>query len=161
MQVTSQNEGSARPSRDSVEQAVAEMGDSWSFLILRDAFFGIRRFDGLLKTTGASPNILSARLKKLVGFGILEKRAYNEKPPRFEYRLTQKGRDLYPAIVLLMKWGDHWAGNTEGSEAKSITKPPIELIHRTCGKPIDPVLECDKCGEPLRVHEMDWKATGD
>ncbi len=161
MQVTGQTDGNARPLRDSVEQAVAEMGDSWSFLILRDAFFGVRRFDGLLKTTGASPNILSARLKKLVGYGILEKRAYHQKPPRFEYRLTEKGRDLYPAIVLLMKWGDRWAGSDDGNEAKSSTKPPIALIHRNCGKAIDPVLECDKCGEPIRVHEMDWKATGD
>ncbi|WP_298471827.1 helix-turn-helix domain-containing protein [uncultured Erythrobacter sp.] len=137
------------------------MGDSWSFLILRDAFFGVRRFDGLLKTTGASPNILSARLKKLVSFGILEKRAYHQKPLRFEYRLTEKGRDLYPAIVLLMKWGDRWAGANGVDDANSAAKPPIALIHRTCGLAIDPILECDKCGEPITVQDMEWKAIGD
>ncbi|MBI1394314.1 MAG: transcriptional regulator [Alphaproteobacteria bacterium] len=144
------NRSDDRPEQDSVERAIDQIGDRWTFLILRDAFFGQRRFDDIQKSTGASPNILSDRLKKLVGFGILEKRAYQDRPQRHEYRLTEKGRDLYPAIVLLMRWGDRWTGECD--------RPPLTLVHKTCGKASAPVLVCDECGEAIHVHDMDWEA---
>ncbi|WP_422343460.1 winged helix-turn-helix transcriptional regulator [Parasphingorhabdus sp.] len=145
-----------RPESDSVERAIAEVGDSWSFLILRDTFFGVRRFDALLNSIKVSPNILSDRLKKLVRYGILKKQAYQERPMRFEYRLTQKGRDLYPAIVLLMKWGDAWAGVTDGDGGASSEEAPLILIHTACGQPSNPKLICDQCDQPILVREMDW-----
>ncbi|MEO0440430.1 MAG: helix-turn-helix domain-containing protein [Pseudomonadota bacterium] len=138
----------SRPKSDSVENALGQVGDMWSFLILRDAFFGVRRFDAFQKSTGASPNILSDRLKKFVGFQILEKHRYLDRPPRFEYRLTKKGRELYPAIVLLMKWGDRWTGECD--------RPPLVLHHKRCGNITEPVLVCDHCGEEIDVREMDW-----
>ncbi|MEM7702861.1 MAG: helix-turn-helix domain-containing protein [Pseudomonadota bacterium] len=150
MQVTDTPDGvSPRPKNDSVEGALSQVGDKWAFLILRDAFFGIRRFDAFLASTGASPNILSDRLKKLVGFGILKKLRYQDRPQRFEYRLTEKGRDLYPAIVLLMKWGDRWTGECD--------RPPLKLIHRTCGHVTQPKLVCDCCNDEIDIADMDWE----
>ncbi len=150
MQVTTEGSPRPRPQEDSVERALDQVGDRWTFLILRDAFFGVRRFDGFQESTGASPNILSGRLRKLVEFGILEKRAYQERPRRFEYRQTEKGRDLYPAVVLIMQWGDRWAG--QGA------KPPLQLIHNSCGKVSRPELVCDQCALPVDARTMDWKA---
>lgn len=151
MQVTPESSPRPRPDGDSVERALDQVGDRWTFLILRDAFFGIRKFDAFQESTGASPNILSGRLRKLVEFGILEKCAYQERPRRFEYRLTEKGRDLYPAIVLIMRWGDRWAG--QGA------KPPLQLIHKPCGKVSRPELVCDQCASPVDARSMAWKAT--
>lgn len=141
-----------RPERDSVERALDQVGDSWTFLIMREAFFGVRRFDGFQKNTGATTNIIADRLKKLVGFGILAKKQYCERPPRFEYALTEKGADLYGAIVLLMQWGDRWAGEC--------TRPPLRLLHKSCGARTSPELVCDVCKAPIHVRDMDWE-TGD
>ncbi|MEO1420532.1 MAG: helix-turn-helix domain-containing protein [Pseudomonadota bacterium] len=150
MQVTSEAETRRkRPKTDSVEGALSQVGDKWTFLVLRDAFFGVRRFDAFLASTGASPNILSDRLKKLVGHGILTKNRYQERPTRYEYRLTEKGRDLYPAIVLLMKWGDRWVGECD--------RPPLKLVHKTCGKVSEPTLRCSCCNGEIHVADMDWK----
>jgi DNA-binding HxlR family transcriptional regulator len=153
MQVTKDQELESprtRPARDSVEATLAQVGDTWTFLILRDAFFGVRRFDAFQRSLNAAPNIVAGRLKKLVGFGILARRQYNARPPRDEYVLTEKGRDLYPAIVLLMRWGDRWAN--EESE------PPLRLIHKPCGRHTRPTLVCDQCSDPIAVRDMDWEA---
>lgn len=138
-----------RPHECSVERMLAQAGDAWTFLILREAFFGVRRFDQFQNRLAAAPNILTDRLKKLVGNELLEKRQYQARPPRFEYRLTEKGTDLYPAIVLLMRWGDRWL-----DEGKGV---PLLLVHERCGKVSRPVLVCDCCGKPITAHEMDWK----
>ncbi|MFH4214498.1 helix-turn-helix domain-containing protein, partial [Acinetobacter baumannii] len=87
-----------------------------------EAYFGVRRFDGFQRRLAAAPTVLTDRLKKLVANGLMARVAYSERPPRFEYRLTDKGRDLYPAIVLLMRWGDRWLSDAAGA--------PLELIHR-------------------------------
>jgi DNA-binding HxlR family transcriptional regulator len=106
----------SRPAQDSVERALAEVSDRWTFLLLREAFFGVRRFDQFQEAVGASPNILADRLKRLVTHGVFRKVRYSARPPRYEYRLTEKGRDLYPAIVALMQWGDRWhAGRDRGA----------------------------------------------
>jgi DNA-binding HxlR family transcriptional regulator len=125
------------------------VGDAWTFLILREAFFGVRRFDQFQTALSAAPNILTDRLKKLVANGILDKRRYQERPPRFEYRLTDKGRDLYPAIVLMMRWGDRWLDYGEGE--------PLLLVHGTCGKVSRPSLVCDRCSEPIEARAMKWR----
>jgi DNA-binding HxlR family transcriptional regulator len=139
----------ARPPVDSVERTLSQVGDAWTFLILREAFFGVRRFDGFQKTLSAAPNILTDRLKKLVANGILAKRQYQERPPRFEYRLTEKGRDLYPGIVLMMRWGDRWLDEGKGT--------PLLLVHQPCGKVSRPVLVCDRCHERVDVRAMTWR----
>ncbi len=140
----------ARPRVDSVERTLSQVGDAWTFLILREAFFGVRRFDGFQQALSAAPNILTDRLKKLVANRILEKRRYQQRPPRFEYRLTEKGRDIYPGIVLMMRWGDRWLDEGKGE--------PLLLVHEPCGKVSRPVLVCDRCHEPVEVRAMKWKA---
>jgi len=138
-----------RPRVDSVERMLEQVGDAWTFLILREAFFGARRFDAFQKNLGAAPTIVADRLKKLVVNGVLERRAYSERPPRFEYRLTDKGMDLYPAIVMMMQWGDRWLDSGAG--------PPLELVHKTCGARSRPKLVCDGCGGEIAARDMDWR----
>lgn len=137
-----------RPAQDSVERALAEVGDAWTFLILREAFFGTRRFDTFQRQLKTAPTILANRLKKLVANGLLVRAAYQERPVRFEYRLTDKGRDLYPAIVALMRWGDRWLAGGPS---------PLTLVHTLCGHETHPHLVCDVCAAPIDVREMDWR----
>src|SRR4051812_25620460 len=90
----------------SVARALEVVGERWTLLILRDAFLGVRRFDDFQADLGIARNVLTDRLGRLVNAGVLEKRAYSERPPRFEYRLTDKGRDLWPVVHALARWGD-------------------------------------------------------
>jgi DNA-binding HxlR family transcriptional regulator len=117
------------------------VGERWTLLILREIFQGSSRFDSLRAALGISRNVLSARLEQLVESAVLEKVAYQDRPVRFEYRLTEKGRDLYPVLLSLLRWGDRWL--TDGGP------PPLTLLHRGCGKAISPEMVCDHCGEPL------------
>ena len=121
------------------------LGERWTFLILRESFYGVRRFSDMQRNLGIARNILSSRLQTLVGAGILERRRYQEEPERFEYRLTAAGRDLYPAIIAIMRWGDEHLATTR--------RPPVEL-HHSCGEVADPVLVCGHCGEPLHPHDV-------
>ena len=129
----------------SAGRAMEIHGERWTFLILHEAFHGVRRFSEMHRNLGIARNILSSRLHALVGAGILERRRYQEEPERFEYRLTQAGRDLYPAVIAIMKWGDEHLAEEAG--------PPVVLRH-SCGELIDPVLVCDHCGEPLHPHDV-------
>ena len=125
----------------SVARALEAIGDRWTMLVIRDAFNGVRRFDHFQERLGVARNVLSDRLGRLVDEGILEKRPYQERPPRFEYRLTQKGLDLFPVLVSLMNWGDRHAPDPGG--------PPMLVLHRDCGGKVDERLMCDRCGEPI------------
>src|SRR5262245_26564807 len=125
----------------SVARALSIVGDRWTLLVLRDAFLGIRRFEDFQADLGTSRHRLADRLRKLTRAGILERVRYQERPARFEYRLTEKGRDLYPVVVSLTRWGDRWMVDDEG--------PPLELVHRGCGQRIMPHLACPACGEPV------------
>ena len=87
-------------------RALESVGDWWSMLILRDAFQGLTRFDEFQKSLGVAPNILAKRLKHLTGEGLFERRLYNERPPRYEYVLTAKGRDFFPVLMALFAWGN-------------------------------------------------------
>lgn len=87
-------------------RALESVGDWWSILILRDAFQGLSRFDEFQKNLGVAPNILTRRLKHLTEEGLFERRLYNERPPRYEYVLTQKGRDFFPVLMTLFAWGN-------------------------------------------------------
>jgi DNA-binding HxlR family transcriptional regulator len=115
-------------------------------MILRDAFLGLRRFEDFQRDLGTTRHRLADRLKKLVRHGVLERRRYQEHPDRFEYRLTEKGRDLYPVIVSLTRWGDRWMAGKNG--------PPIELVHKSCGRHAMPSLHCPQCGEPVGARDM-------
>jgi DNA-binding HxlR family transcriptional regulator len=120
----------------SIEATVSVIGDRWTLLILRDAFRGIRRFDDLQRDLGIARNLLTDRLGRLVEHGVLEKTLYQEKPARFEYRLTPKGIELSPPLVALMHWGDRWMA--DGSA-------PVVLVHEACGTPVRQEFTCDAC----------------
>jgi DNA-binding HxlR family transcriptional regulator len=122
------------------------VGERWTLLVLREAFLGVRRFEEMQRHLGIARNILAARLQTLVGHGILERRRYSERPARYEYRLTQKGLDLYPALVSIMQWGDRYLAGKSG--------PPVVLRHRACGELTEPHLACSECGEPLGARDV-------
>ena len=128
-----------RPGSCSIGRAMEILGERWTFLILRESFYGVRRFSDMQRNLGIARNILSARLQLLVRTGILEKRRYQEEPERFEYKLTEKGLALYPAVVAIMRWGD---------EHLSQGDAPVVLRH-TCGHLADPVLVCAHCRDEL------------
>src|SRR5918912_2789343 len=113
-----------RPETCSIARAMEILGERWTFLILREAFYGVRRFSDMQRNLGIARNILSTRLQTLVNAGIFERRLYHEEPERYEYRLTAAGRDLYPALVTIMRWGDTHLCEPHG--------PPVVLRH-SCG----------------------------
>ena len=119
-----------------VARAVDVVGDRWSLLIVRDAMDGARSFTDFQQRTGIARNILADRLDKLVDAGILERVPYQERPLRHEYRLTAKGRDLSPALIALMRWGDRWANDGEA---------PTHLVHDACGTELEQLLRCPSC----------------
>lgn len=129
----------------SVARALDVVGERWSLLILRDAFYGVSRFDDFQRDLGVARNILTDRLTKLVASGVLEKVQYEERPPRYEYKLTPKGRDLLPVLLTMMHWGDKWG--TEDA-------PPVTLTHIACGNDTHGVLSCAHCGEELRRSQI-------
>jgi DNA-binding HxlR family transcriptional regulator len=116
--------------------AVGILGERPTFLVLREAFNGVRRFDDMQRRTGMPRQVLSQRLARLVAEGLLRKVRYQESGQRSrdEYRLTDKGLDLYPVLVALMEWGDRYAGEADG--------PPVLLRHRDCGEPVRLQLTC-------------------
>ena len=121
------------------------LGERWTFLILREAFYGVRRFSDIQRNLGIARNILSTRLQTLVGAGILVRVLYQEEPERYEYRLTAMGRDLYPAIVAIMRWGDSYLAGDAG--------PPLVLRH-SCGHDAEPLLVCAHCGDELKPRAV-------
>jgi DNA-binding HxlR family transcriptional regulator len=121
----------------SIAQAVGIVAEPWTPLILRDLFLGVRRFDVLAEDLGISRNLLTQRLDHLIRAGVVEKRPYHQRPPRYEYLLTEAGRDIVPALITLMAWGDRWATPPGG--------PPALLVH-SCGAQFTPVVTCPHCG---------------
>ena len=131
----------------SVARTVAVIGDRWTLMLLRDCFLGVRRFEAFQERLGISRTIIADRLKTLVDEGVLRREAYQDRPPRHEYRLTQKGLDLYPVIMGIVHWGNvHYAGE-DG--------PPMLHRHRTCGHDVEPVLTCKACGEALDARAVE------
>ncbi|WP_028661111.1 winged helix-turn-helix transcriptional regulator [Nocardioides insulae] len=129
----------------SVAQCLEVVGDWWSMLIVRDAFLGIRRFEVFQDRLGISRNILTQRLRHLSDAGVLVRVQYQDRPPRFEYRLTDKGRDLWHVLTAMRQWGDRWA-STDG--------PPLVVRHRGCGHLTEAVPVCSECGERLEAREV-------
>src|SRR6516165_8590627 len=104
----------AQPRECSIARALEIIGEKWALLVVREVFLGNRRFDEMVRTIGAPRDTLAARLRSLVGAGILERRQYSEHPARYEYRLTEAGLDLYPVILTLMRWGDTYLAGAGG-----------------------------------------------
>ncbi len=129
----------------SVAQCLEIVGEWWSMLILRDAFLGVTRFDQFSERLGISRNILNQRLARLVEEGILVKVPYSDRPVRYDYRLTDKGRDLWPVITAMRQWGDRYAA-PDG--------PPIRVVHKACGKTSEAVLICSECREPVAARDF-------
>jgi DNA-binding HxlR family transcriptional regulator len=131
-----------------IARSLSVLGERWMFVVLRQAFMGARRFEDYQQVTGIARNILTDRLNGLVEEGILERRPYAEHPGRtlYQYRLTEKGLELYPILLTLMKWGNKYGGFENG--------PPVRLIHRTCGKETVPEFVCSECGGEIDPREM-------
>lgn len=125
----------------SIARALEVVGERWTLLVLREVMLGHRRFEEIRRNTGVASNILSDRLETLVEHGVLKRRLYSEKPEAFEYRATEKGRELQPVLAVLMQWGDRHMAPEAG--------PPRVLVHTTCGHDSSPRLVCDHCGEPV------------
>ncbi len=129
----------------SVAQTLEVVGDWWTPLLIRDLLMGVTRFEVFQERLGISRNILTERLNRLVETGVVERVPYQQHPERFDYRLTDKGAELWRVIDALRAWGDRWAA-PDGA--------PLELVHTTCGHATESVPTCRECGEPLRRGEM-------
>lgn len=131
----------------SMARASVVLGDRWTLVILSDVFLGVRRFDDFQKRLGISRTTLANRLKLLEEHGVLTQRQYQDKPPRSEYRLTEKGVGLYPAIIALLDWGDEHYSDAAG--------PPILRRHKTCGHDFHGVMHCSACGEAVKPRDVE------
>jgi DNA-binding HxlR family transcriptional regulator len=136
----------------SVARTLSVIGDRWTMLVLREAFMRTRRFDDFQRNTGAPRPILADRLRVLVEHGVLTRHPYGTHPDRFEYRLTDKGLELYPVLVSLLTWGDRWMPDTDG--------PPVELRHKDCGQTMHPELACPECGEWVGARDVFAESRG-
>jgi DNA-binding HxlR family transcriptional regulator len=129
----------------SVAQCLEVVGEWWSLLIVRDAFLGVRRFDEFQSRLGISRNVLNQRLNHLVDNGVFRREQYQDNPPRYEYRLTDKGRDLWGVITVMRQWGDTWMA-PDG--------PPLEIEHKNCGHVAQVVHTCSACGEAMDARSV-------
>lgn len=123
----------------SIASTLQVVGEKWSLLAIREIALGTRRFDQIVAGTGAPRDRMAARLRSLEAHGIVERRRYSERPPRFEYHLTPAGKELRPLLQVLRQWGDKWAVET----------PPVAFTHATCQHELDAVVTCGHCGEQV------------
>ncbi len=131
----------------SIARSLEVVGERWTLLIVRDAFLGVTRFERFQERLRLAPNILTKRLRALTDAGVLERRAYQERPERFEYVLTERGKGLLPVILGLLDWGDgHLAPNG----------PPALVLHAGCGGPVEVGAVCGRCGETVGADEVEW-----
>jgi DNA-binding HxlR family transcriptional regulator len=130
----------------SIARTLDVAGEWWTPLILRDVAYGLRRFSELEDDLGISANVLASRLEALVGNGLLEQRAYQQRPERHEYHLTEKGRDLLPALLALMQWGDKWAWDGEDG--------PVRVTHSACDHDVTVEVRCPHCEREAGLDEL-------
>ncbi len=130
----------------SIAQCLDVVGEWWSLLIVRDVFLGWTRFEEFHERLGISRNVLNDRLNRLVDAGVLRRVPYSEHPPRDDYRLTDKGRDLWPVLTAMRQWGDKW---------EAPDGPPVELVHKGCGEVTEVTPVCSVCGEQLSARDVD------
>ena len=122
----------------------AVIGERWTMMILRESFRGVRRFEDIQAKLQLGRNILTDRLQLLVHEGVLDRRPYQERPTRYEYVLTQKGEDLYPVLLAMLRWGNRY----------KVDDPPLQLMHKTCGHMLEPVTVCESCKEEVHRHDL-------
>ena len=137
----------------SIAATLEVIGDPWTLLVIRDAFQGVSRFEQWQERLGVARNVLAARLKTLVAHGVLEQRLYSERPPRNEYVLTAKGKDLSDVLLTMHGWGSK---HLYGDEDSGVT-----FTHRTCGTELSPRLACSCCGEIVKRRDIDISFTAD
>jgi DNA-binding HxlR family transcriptional regulator len=130
-----------------VARAEAVVGDRWTVLVLRELFMGVRRFDEIQAQTEATPQMVTARLKRLEADGLVERRPYNQRPLRHEYHLTEKGRAFYPVLMALRAWGESWCKSPEEGLA-------VRYTHSVCGQAAGLGPLCQGCGQPLSREEL-------
>ena len=128
-----------------IARSAGILGERWVWVILRQAFNGARRFEDFQRGIGLARNVLTERLNWLVDHSILERRPYTEHTARAlnEYRLTAKGRALFPVYVALMQWGNQWTG---------LSAPPVDLLHKPCGHRVGVRVVCSECGQDIDAH---------
>lgn len=134
----------------SIANALDVVGERWTLVALREIMLGNRRFDEIVRNTGASRDILATRLRKLVDAGVLEKRQYEQRPPRYEYLLTESGRALRPVLFALMEWGDKFV--TQG--------PPPSVWEHQCGSALHVQPTCQSCSEPVTFDDLTPRRIG-
>lgn len=132
---------------DSLTAVMGDLGDRWSLLVLREAFFGVRRFVDFQRNLGISRTQLSTQLTELVDRDLLTRKRYQTRPERYEYRLTDKGLDLFTVIVALLHWGDRWL----------LDKPLLRLEHHECGGPVEVELRCRECNEVVDARTTRYR----
>ena len=130
----------------SVARTLAVVGEAWTPLIVRDLYLGISRFDAIQRNLGASRKVLAERLSTLLEHGVIERDAYQDNPPRYDYRLTEKGEGLALVLVAMKSWGDYWEPGDDG--------PPLVLRHDACGAVSDPIPTCSGCGQPVGPRDF-------
>ena len=130
----------------SMSRTLSVIGDRWTLLILRDCFLKVRRFDDFQARLGIGRPVLADRLQKLLDNFVLTKVPYRQRPVRYEYRLTQKGLDLYPVVMAIVHWGDIHMSGKKGR--------PLLHLHTACGHTFDPVHVCSECAEPLNPRSV-------
>lgn len=136
--------------RCSVAGTLKLVGDRWSFLVIREAFFGIRRYDEFAQNLRISTNILADRLRVMVDEGILFRSPYQSHREQLEYRFTEKGKQLYASMIAMMHWGDKWLAGKNG--------PPLILRHYACEHPFHVVMACNHCGGELKAREVQYQS---
>ena len=134
----------------SIARALEVLGDRWTILVMREAFMRVRRFEDFQRNLGIARNVLADRLRRLVEDGMFERVRYRTDPDWYEYRLTERALDLYPAIVALMRWADKHMAAEDDADV-------LELIHRPCGEPAHPYLACSHCHEPVTAREIETR----
>jgi DNA-binding HxlR family transcriptional regulator len=134
---------------NSARRALQILGDRWTLLILRDAFLGTRQFSAWQARLGVTPTVLTRRLKTLVDSGLFKRTRFNEVPPRVEYQLTEKGFDIYPIALMILRWEQTWFPTAAG--------PRIVLRHTRCGHTIEPQLRCGHCRAEVTAHAVRYR----
>jgi DNA-binding HxlR family transcriptional regulator len=143
------NRTNTRPEPDAVKRALDVLGDRWTFLVLREAFFGVRRYGYFQRNLGIGRNVLAARLSALVEHGLLERVRYRTDPDWYEYRLTEAGVDLFPAILTIKTWAER--------HLLDLNAQTLSVCHRTCGAALTPVVVCESCREPIIAADVEFQ----
>jgi DNA-binding HxlR family transcriptional regulator len=143
------NQTNTRPEPDAVKRALEVLGDRWTFLVLREAFFGVRRYGYFQRNLGIGRNVLASRLSTLVEHGLLTRVRYRTDPDWYEYQLTEAGLDLFPAILTIKAWAEQ--------HLLDPGTPNLHIRHRACGAELTPIVVCEACREPIAAADVEFQ----